>query len=99
MQDDTRLLQFDLDFFVLGGKNFHFTVFNLQVSDKYKPFYKSCDLLFHDAQNIMSQTFLPNIITNGCVNPLYESEFRMDSFDSPGDVLTWFAPKIFEVKC
>ena len=29
VQDDTRLLQFDLDFFVLGGKNFHFTVFNL----------------------------------------------------------------------
>jgi len=45
-----------------------------------------------------SETSLPNIIIDGCVNPSYASEFRMDTLDSPGDVLTWFAPKIFEVK-
>ncbi|CBY35478.1 unnamed protein product [Oikopleura dioica] len=86
LEDDTRLLQFDLDV--------------LEVSDKYMPFYKSCDLIFYNTEDIMrqtSETSLPNIINNGCVNPSYVSEFRMDTLDSLGrDVLTWFAPKIFE---
>jgi len=70
----------------------------LLVPDNFMPFYKSCDLLFHNTDDIMEQINLPNIITNGCVNQLYESEFRMDTLDTAGDVLTWFQPKIFEVK-
>jgi len=79
-----------------SGREFQFDLDVLEVPDKYMPFFKNCDLLFYNTENILSQTPLPNIITNGCVNQLYESEFRMDTLDSVGDVLTWFKPKLFE---
>ena len=71
---------------------------NHLAPEKYKPFYKKCDLTFHDADDISSNEFLPEIIVDGCINPAYAEEFRVESVDTPGDALTWFKPKIFEVR-
>ena len=62
------------------------------------PFYQKCDLFFHDANDVTSNHFMPEIIVDGCINPAYAEEFRVESIDTPGDALTWFQPKIFEVR-